>query len=298
MKIALSVLLALTTAVPALAQTTETPSTGYALFDMNISNYDFSKEDDNETDFQGGPVILPNGQARFRLGSFVGEIQGTYSMLVDEGDSDENEMSASFGMFGHYVMSTGKGESAVSLGTIGGGNTEDTSGQWYSTIGASYAQDGWMVGIGHLQRIGGDSVYTLKDFNYLQASNSIKLSEENSVFAAGYYGVGSANGKIYNGEDYVGTSSDVTGANIEIGAARKLSEQVVVSASVGRFVLENQASDQFDKANGYSVNLGLQIALGGNTKQAKDAIRFGTPDFHREVTWCKELECGIVYLPN
>lgn len=291
MKRTITAALFTTLAAPVLAQETGGGNFGYAVVDMNVSNFDLSREGDNSTDFDASSVFLPNGQARFRLGSFVGEIQGTYSTNVEGADLEEEENSTSFGMFGHYVTPTASGEAAFSLGTVGGTSVEESDGVWYTSLGASYAQDGWMVGIGRLQRLGGEEDDTLKDFSYLQGSYTHALSEQASLFASGYYGIGNADG-------LEGVASPVHGANIDIGGSYMVSDQMTLSASIGRFILETQDTLLTNRSNGYSVKVGLSIALGGSSAQAKSAVKFDTPDFHREVTWCDETECGIATIPE
>lgn len=277
MKFGWMLLGALSVAAPAFGQSTDS-SNGFASIDMNLSTFDLSRHDDNDSDFDEAAVYLPNGQARVRYGDFIGEIQGTFSSSVDDNDDDEN--SSSFGMIGHYVVGVGTGEAAISLGTMGGTNVEESDGSWYSLIGAGYAQDGWALGVGRMNLLGGqDSDDSLVNFTYLQASYAHDLNDKTSLFASGYYGSGKT--------DYDPT---VTGYNIDLGVAHAVSDQMTFTASVGNFGVSNSSGGS-NQAKGYSVNLGLNFAVGGASKQAKDAIRFDTPNLHREMTWCDEVGC-------
>lgn len=280
-------------AMPANGQETIANTAGLAIFDMNLSKFDLSA-DTNNNDFSEPNVYLPNGQARFRLGNFIGEIQGTYSTSVDIDVVDfgsgpvtygKGDSSSSFGMIGHYVAPMASGEVAFSFGTMGGTQVYEEGGIWFTNLGAGYSQDNWMIGLGRIGYVGGkDSNSQIENFTYVNGSFALPVSTKTELVASGYIG----QGNVFNASYH-----PITGANIDLGVSHKINDQISLSASVGRFLLENDVNNN-NQANGNSIKLGISIALGGRSQDARNAIRFDTPDLHREMTWCADAGCGYV----
>ena len=247
-----------------------------ALFEFTLGSYDLSAEDDNDSDFDNGGVFVPNGQAQFRLGNVIAEIQGTTTSSVDDGDEDEN--SSSFGMFGYYAGQLNGAEIAFGGGVAGGTNVEESDGTWYTQATVAYARDGWSIGLGRLSYLGGQgSDDSLQGFTFLQGAYGYQFGSGTLLTAEGYYGQGK-------------TSDDptVTGYNLELGVEQPLSDKVSATASVGKFGL---LRDDEPRANGVSFSLGLNVAIGGNMSTAKSSLPFDTVNLHREITWCDEASC-------
>ena len=279
-------------AMPANGQENGANTTGVAIFDMNLSKFDLSA-DTNNNDFSEPNVYLPNGQARFRLGNFIGEIQGTFSSSVDidetiyadDGVYGEGENSVSFGMIGHYVVPMASGEVALSFGTMGGSSVGLSEGTWYANLGAGYSQDNWMIGLGRVGYLGGSERDSqIENFTYVNGSYALPVSAKTEFVASGYIGQGNVLEAAF---------APITGANIDLGVSHKINDQISLSASVGRFILENNVNTN-GQASGNSIKLGISIALGGRSQAARNAIRFDTPDLHREMTWCADASCGYV----
>jgi hypothetical protein len=182
-------------------------------------------------------------------------------------------------MIGHYVRDFGDMEAAVSTGVIGGqANESDTT--INAILGAAVAGENWSLGVGHMNFIsGGDETADGQalEFNYVYGSYELSVSERTSLFASGHFG---------SGEDR--NSDGLTSYNVDFGVSHSMNDQMAIVGTVGRFAMDRGGPNP-DTLNGLSVTLGLNIALGGSQKAAKNAIRFDTPNLHREATWMDDF---------
>jgi hypothetical protein len=294
MKLVYAVAVSAVLATPVWAQDQER-DLGVAIFDLNASIYNLQGSRYSSgawTDFNSfsaNSVMVPNGQARFRLGNFIGEIQGTVTGNLDRGyyagddlvpNVEKDDISSSFGMIGHYVRERDEYNLAASLGFLGGQDAQESDGSTYSLVGAGVARDNWLIGVGNMHYIGGPTESgdgRLVNLNYLQGSYRHDFNDAFSLVAAGHYGRGAEQKERV----------DVSVYNIDLGVSYNFTDQVALTASVGRFALERGENDK--KVEGTNVTLGLSIALGGVSKAARDSIQFDTPNLHREVTWMDEF---------
>lgn len=249
-----------------------------AMIELKLGSYDLSYYEDNDGDFDASGVLTISGQALFRRGSVMLEIQGMTTDSVDDGDDDEN--STSFGSFGHYIFPILAGEGGVVTGLMGGTNVEENDGQGYALIGLNYGADGWHAGLGHSSLLyGQDGDDTLQSWTYMTGGYGFDLPGGIRLDLSGYVGQGKT-----DDDDEPVTLYEV---NLDLGY--EVASGVQLSAGVSLFELRARGGGSSDGANGAEYSLGLTMALGRNAANAKEATRFDVPNFHREITWADEL---------
>ncbi|MCI2399994.1 hypothetical protein [Aliiroseovarius subalbicans] len=242
-----------------------------ALVELNLNYMNLATASGNDGDFDNAAVGVLNGQGFFRTGDFVIELQGTTTTSVDDTDNAEN--STSFGVVGHYMLPYRNGTAGLAFGLQGGTNVEESDGAIYSLAALNYAENNWMVGLGatgvvYGQR-GDDQVTAL---GYLQGAYDFDVAPDMSVRVGGYLGLGQ-------------TSDDTVHAG-ELSATlyRDFSDTMAGHVGVSAFALQTDSK----QANGWSINAGISIAIGGSNSGVRDSIPFDTPNLHREMTWADE----------
>jgi len=279
MKLNLISTLAIVAAGPAFADGHETPevSNGIALFDIQISSTDLGRSG-NDSDFDDSGVFGFNGQARLRYDNIGVEIQG--ALNTDANDSSvDDEIGTSFGVLGHYIMPFASGDAVFTGGLLGAQSQSDSQGTAFGLIGASYATNAFNIGLGHAEQFAGDRDSDQPvSFTYLQGGLNFGLWDA--------YDLGIS---AYVGESSEGDGSDNNFHELNITLGRDFNDRMRGTAGIGIFNVEGDGGGSGNEAEGAYFSLELSISLGGTPSQARDAIPFDTPYFHRVMSWTDEL---------
>jgi hypothetical protein len=251
----------------------------FAYVELTYSHVDLSNDDDNDSDFDASSVPSLSGQALMRFDSVVLEVQGNITGDTGAQTGDRDEVSSSFGAFGHYLFDVGPGELGAFAGITGGQAVEEDQGVIYGLFGMEYGFNGFVVAAAYADSIyGDDDSDDIEHFYYLQAGYTHQFNDAWSLGVDGLYGMGQG----FDGDDYPFYELTVEGAY-------DLNDNVRLFAGISHFGLQEEPTPALDSANGTQVNLGVSFAIGGNNAAAREAIPFDTPTLHRIMTWTDEM---------